>query len=226
MLVAFGCSPSGGGDEEGRPSDGDGEDDGDSDVPNVPRSPSDLEAVAGPEDITLSWRDNSNNESGFRIYFRDAADDDAQYAVLVELGVDVTQFYLPVGPEQYFEYYVVAFNSSGESSPSNTDSARTRPLDPVVTHAECDCQGLEWCKIIVSWQDSRVEEGYEVYINGDEHCTCVESCLPCECSAGTYYGCWVATERFWPFTSNQIEVRSFNQVGEGTGYGNAQCGAP
>ncbi|HDH97064.1 MAG TPA: hypothetical protein ENF73_04990, partial [Proteobacteria bacterium] len=100
ILNFVGCSAGSGSEEKSRSPNGSGDDDSSSES-SVPKSPSDLEAIAGLEDITLVWRDNSDNESGFRIYFRDAFDDEAPYVALVDLGANTSQFYHYVGPDQY-----------------------------------------------------------------------------------------------------------------------------
>jgi hypothetical protein len=62
----------------------------------------------------LAWRDNSTDESGFRIY-RIVADHEEKIA---EVGVNITRF-IDTGASPKACYVVVAFNAAGESSPSN-----------------------------------------------------------------------------------------------------------
>jgi len=211
--------------QKGRPPDQDDSDD-DSDSSDIPDKPTELKASADPDAILLSWRDNSDNEQGFRIYFSDATIEDAPYTALVDVGTDTTQYYHYVGAEQSFEYYVTAFNSHGESEKSNTASDKTRPNEPAISYAECRCGLAKGCRIIVGWMDSKVDDGYKLKIDGKEHCSCTESCLPCDCSGGTFFGCWVTAETFLPSTSHQIEVYVYNDVGEATSYSSVQCPAP
>lgn len=226
ILVAFiiCCS---GDEEKGRASDGDNRDDSDDETSeNVPEAPTELQTLAEPYAVWLFWRDNSDNEQGFRIYFRDAELEDWPFAKLVELGADTEQFYYFVGPEQNLEYYVVAFNEYGESEPSNTDNAKTRPNDPQITHIECQCGLSKGCEIIVGWNDSHVEDGYKVKVNNKEYCDCVEGCKPCICSRDGeeryYFGCYVAMGMFFPGTYG-AEVVVYNDVGEFSSFSPVTC---
>ena len=221
FVLAVGCS-SGGDVRKGRTPNSDD----DSDQSGVPASPSNLEATPEVDAIWLSWQDNSDDENGFRIYFKDATDEEGEFIKLAEVSANEVRYYHLTGPEQTYEYYITAFNEYGESEPSNTASAKTRPYEPPISYVECRCQGLEWCKIIVGWLDSKVDDGYELFIDGTKHCDCSESCLPCECSGGVAFGCWVATERFWPLTEHQVEVRVFNEAGEASSFISVQCPPP
>lgn len=211
VLVGFIVCCGGGGEQKGRTTDDDDDDDDTS--LNVPKAPSDLETLAEQYAVWLFWRDNSDNEQGFRLYFKDAEKEYDPYLVLTDLGVDVVQYYYFTGPEQNLEYYVVAFNEYGESSCSNTAIAKTRPNEPVITHIDCECGLTKGCKIIVGWNDSHVEDGYKLKVNGKEHCDCVEGCKPCTCTGGTYFGCYVSAGMFSP-GSYTVEVIVYNDLGE------------
>jgi len=63
----------------------------------------------------LKWEDTSDNEEGFRIY-RITAKDTTKIA---EVGPNVTT-YVDKGALAGAGYAVSAYNSAGESSPSNT----------------------------------------------------------------------------------------------------------
>jgi fibronectin type 3 domain-containing protein len=68
-------------------------------------------------DFELVWDDVSENEDGFRIY-RSAFSD--PYELVAELGPDATTFNDGnIDPGIEYTYYIVAFNSGGESGPSN-----------------------------------------------------------------------------------------------------------
>jgi len=62
---------------------------------------------------TLSWKDNSSNEMGFRIY-RIAGN---QITKIAEVGPNITS-YVDRAASSNACYVVVAFNSAGESSPT------------------------------------------------------------------------------------------------------------
>ncbi len=96
---------------------------------SAPAAPSNLTATAvSSSQINLSWRDNSSDESGFRVY--------RNGALLATLGAGVTSYQnigLPCGT--YYSYYVTAYNAGGESSPSNTAGATTHPCSAPPTPA-------------------------------------------------------------------------------------------
>jgi len=75
---------------------------------NVPSSPSEPTKTA-----YLSWKDNSTNEDGFRVY-RIVQN---QMSKIAELGPNTTSFVDKAAPPRAC-YVVVAFNSAGESSPT------------------------------------------------------------------------------------------------------------
>lgn len=82
-------------------------------------APSDLQVEAfSPDQISLSWVDNSDNENGFRIY---RSDDGSNFSV-VDTNVlpSFTDFGVTGGVT--YSYRVTAYNSTDESAPSNTIS--------------------------------------------------------------------------------------------------------
>lgn len=85
----------------------------------VPNAPTNLTATAiSSSEIDLSWTDNSGDETGFKIY-RDLVLIDtvpANQTTYSDTGLDSSTEY---------SYYVVATNASGDSNPSNTDTATT-----------------------------------------------------------------------------------------------------
>lgn len=73
--------------------------------------------VAGAE-VTLSWADNSNNESGFEI---ERAVGSSAFSLLATVGENVTSYRdATVTPGMSYNYRVRAFNTAGASSYSNT----------------------------------------------------------------------------------------------------------
>ena len=86
-----------------------------------PEAPSELQAQArGPREIALSWKDNADDETGFRV-LRDGE-------AIATLPPD-TEAYTDTGlqPSTRYCYRVVAFNEAGESAPSNEACATTPP---------------------------------------------------------------------------------------------------
>lgn len=109
----------GGGDGEGGDGEGEGGDDGGDSVPSAPSAASNLTVNdvcnAGGLDVSLSWQDNSDNETGFRVYRNGSL-----------------QATLPAGTTNYnqgaphtitaYSYAVEAYNGVGNSSQATAQS--------------------------------------------------------------------------------------------------------
>lgn len=85
--------------------------------PNVLNAPSRLTGSAGRRSVTLSWTDNSSNESGF--YIERAPSGSTAFARVGTVGVNVKTFTNTVAKGTYL-YRVQAFNSATVSAYSNT----------------------------------------------------------------------------------------------------------
>ena len=86
-----------------------------------PVAPSNVRQVSRscttPDRITIAWNDNSNNESGFRIYHR-ARNPDTIWALVATVGANMTQYSDAHSFSKFktIEYQVEAFNDAGNSS--------------------------------------------------------------------------------------------------------------
>lgn len=85
--------------------------------PNVLNAPSALKGSAGRGSVTLSWTDNSTNESGF--YIERAPSGSTAFARVRTVGANVKTFTNTVTRGTYL-YRVQAFNSTTVSAYSNT----------------------------------------------------------------------------------------------------------
>ena len=90
----------------------------------VPTAPSGLSASAsGTTEIILSWQDTSDNEEGFRI---ERGTSPGIYNTSFEVLAGVHSFTDDgLLPDTQYYYQVIAFNSLGDSPPSNPASATT-----------------------------------------------------------------------------------------------------
>jgi hypothetical protein len=106
------------------------------DVYNAPPAPpSNLNAScnASQSGINLSWSDNSNDEQGFEIY--------RNGSYLTSVGANTTSYTdYSISCDVNYCYEVVAYNSNGNSNPSNTDCA-TCPCGGVTTIVCEDFEG-------------------------------------------------------------------------------------
>jgi hypothetical protein len=94
--------------------------------PALPAAPSALTATAASSTrINLAWADNSGNESGFKIE-RCKNPNCTNFAQIAQVGANVTTFAdTTVSKNTAYSYRVRAFNAGGNSSYSNTASAKT-----------------------------------------------------------------------------------------------------
>jgi hypothetical protein len=112
----------------------------------VPNAPSNLEAEAlSSSQIKLTWRDNSTNETGFKIERKVGTS--GTWSQIKTVGANEEEYTdsSELSPNTTYYYRVRAYNSVGNSSYSNEDDATTKPQhsDPrVVGH--CDTEGHAW----------------------------------------------------------------------------------
>jgi hypothetical protein len=102
-------------------------------VINPPAAPSGLSATAvSSSQINLSWTDNSNNESGFRIERLNGA----SFSEIATVGAGITSYSnTGLNPSIEYTYRVCSYNSAGDSGYSNEASDTTfagpaTPIDP------------------------------------------------------------------------------------------------
>lgn len=112
----------------------------------IPNAPTDLVAnVTDGNVVRLSWKDNSDNEDGFKIYrFRNGQ----VWTLYKTTNPNVTSFSdFDVDPDTTYMYKVVAFNALGDSMPSNVVSVHTNPT-PSPEPPEPPIPPIPWEKII------------------------------------------------------------------------------
>lgn len=93
--------------------------------PTVPPAPSALVAATGVGAISLSWRDNADTETGFRLERRSTAAN-AAWATLAVTGPNVTVHTDPsASAGASYVYRVVAFNARGDSAQASNEVTAT-----------------------------------------------------------------------------------------------------
>lgn len=89
--------------------------------PTVPAAPTSLIATPSGSTVNLAWNDNATNETGYRLYL--AGSTGAFSRLSPDLAAGSRGASVSSLAAGSYRFYVVAFNSAGESSPSNTVNA-------------------------------------------------------------------------------------------------------
>jgi PKD repeat protein len=99
-----------------------------------PAAPSGLTASASTSSVTLQWKDNSTNETGFRVYYATGASG-GKFTSVGDIGAGSMTATVTGLPSGMYRFYVTAFNSSGESAASNTVSVSIAAQQQTLTAA-------------------------------------------------------------------------------------------
>jgi hypothetical protein len=161
-----------------------------------PASPSAADAVpAGSTVAAVNWVDNATNEAGFRV--ERSTDGGASWVVAGTAGADETWFYDSEQPsEQTLCYRVIAFNSLGDSPPSNADCT-TLPAAPsnlVATPIDPQTVDLTWT------DNSSVEDGYVVgyfYFDDYNWIWVFQDVADLPANATSYRLTWLASDTYY-----------------------------
>jgi hypothetical protein len=174
---------------------------------DLPAPPTDLTATTtSPNQITLGWTDNANNETGF-VVERCAGVECGDFAAIATPGANATGFVNSgLAADQSYSYRVLAFNSAGPSLPSNVASANTSlPAAPTGLSAATITGG----RIDLEWSDNASNEnGYSI-----------ERCAGPGCSDFAPIATLDSNSTAYPNTGLDINetysyrVRAFNAVG-------------
>ncbi len=136
-------------------------------APTKPAAPSNLQAQAqSTSQINLSWKDNSDNETKFRLEV--SQNEGTSFQQLAELNANITQYQhknLQAGKK--YCYRVIAFNAQGDSPNSNMSCATTNappppPPPPAPTKpaapSNLQAQAQSTSQINLSWKDNSDNE--------------------------------------------------------------------
>jgi hypothetical protein len=129
-------------------------------TPSPPAAPSNLNAtLSGARSVNLTWRDNANNELGYRIESKIGAT--GTYSdVLATAGPNATAATLTgliEGTQYYFR--VQGVNAGGRSAYSNETSVATVLISP----ASLTAQALTSSQVLLTWINrSATESGFRI----------------------------------------------------------------
>ncbi|MBN1674284.1 MAG: lamin tail domain-containing protein [Kiritimatiellae bacterium] len=129
---------------------------------DIPAKPSNLTASAASQTrINVSWQDNSNNETGFKLDRRQSGASD--WVRVATTGANVTTFGdtgLPAGTQFY--YQIKAYNGDGSSDYSNVADATTQEGPPAAP-SSLGASASSTTRINLSWTDnSGNEDGFKI----------------------------------------------------------------
>ncbi len=128
-----------------------------------PASPGNLQAAAvSSSRINLSWGDNSTDETGFRIERCQNAGCSI-FGAIATLGANVTSYSnTGLNASTMYRYRVVAFNSGGDSTPSNVAEATTQAAGSITLSATGYVKGRQ--KVDLTWSGA-ASSSMDVYRN-------------------------------------------------------------
>ena len=131
-------------------------------LPDPPAQPGGLTAVAiSNVKINLTWQDNSNNESGFKIERKKTST--GTYAQIAQVGTNVNAFSdsTLLANTIYF-YRIRAFNTGGHSAYGAEANAKTLP-NPPAAPSSLTVTAVSLSQINLTWTDnSGNESGFRV----------------------------------------------------------------
>ena len=132
----------------------------------APSAPSSLTATAkSASSISLSWKDTSNNETGFKIERRLSSQSNASFSQIGTASANA-ESYTDSGrsASTRYTYRVRAYNSAGNSGYSGTASATTHaPPPPPSAPSSLSASAASSSKINLSWTDNSDDEtGFKI----------------------------------------------------------------
>ncbi len=126
----------------------------------VPAAPSRLSAKADSDSrITLTWRDNADNELGFKIERKTGA---AAFTEIATVAANIRTYVNKTGlsASTNYTYRVMAYNSKGNSPYSNEVSAATEspPMQIPAAPSNLSASAISASQIKLSWSDNADNE--------------------------------------------------------------------
>ena len=126
-----------------------------------PNAPTNITATATSSSrIALAWRDNANNESGFRI---ERSVDGTTFNQIATVGANVASYAnTSLAPLTTYYYRVRAYNAAGNSAYSAVASATSRNAAPA-TPSNVAATAISQSRIDLTWRDnSNNEKGFRI----------------------------------------------------------------
>jgi len=131
--------------------------------PTVPTAPSNLNATAQSSNtIRLTWTDNSNNESGFKIERGSSAS--GPFTEIASVGANITSYdNTGLNPSTTYYYRGLAYNANGNSAYTDVVSATTLSITAPNAPSAFTATALSSSTIRLTWTDNANNEtGFEI----------------------------------------------------------------
>jgi hypothetical protein len=133
----------------------------------LPLPPSSLTAKAiSSSRIILGWKDNSNNEEGFKIYRKEGAcDSSTSWSLVATKGANTTTHTnTGLSPNTRYSYRLRAYNAAGNSAYSNCASAKTARAGTPKAPTNLTATSLSASQIKLLWTDNSTDEkSFKIY---------------------------------------------------------------
>ena len=159
-------------------------------TPTVPSPPSNLTASASGTTINLRWNDNATNETGQYVYLAPAT---GSFSRIGDAGANSTSATLSGAAPGTYRVYVTAYNSAGESSPSNIASVivsaptpAPAPQPPVAAFSVSASSGVAGSTTFVFTDQSTGSITTHAWNFGDGNASALANPTHVYASAGAY----------------------------------------
>jgi C1A family cysteine protease/predicted secreted protein len=180
--------------------------------PTPPAAPSNLTAQAvSISQINLTWVDNSNDETGFKIE-RCSSAGCSDFAQVATVGANVTSYSnTGLTAATSYNYRVRAYNDAGDSGYSNTASATTyAPPTPPAAPSSLTAQAVSSSQINLAWADNANNEmGFKIERCTGAGCSNFGQVATVGANVTSYSNTGLAAA-----TSYSYRVRAYNEAGD------------
>ena len=112
---------------------------------NSPDKPDYVSATGGYKSMKVSWSsDNTNSTTGYRVYFKNITAGETKYDYK-DVGLVTSYQFTSMADKAEYEFYVIGYNSKGDSPESVHAMGKTTSMDPIEMHKynviNCDESG-------------------------------------------------------------------------------------
>jgi len=193
-------------------------------TPTPPAAPTDLTATAvSSSQINLTWADNSNNETGFKIEWCSGAGCSV-FSQIATVGAGVNSYSnTGLSASTTYTYRVRAYNGGGDSEYSNTAGTTTSaaPTSPAAPSG-LTATAVSRNQINLSWTDnSNNETGFKIERCKGSTCTNFSQIATVGANVKSY-----SNTRLTKNTTYRYRIRAYNAAGNSAYSNSASATTP